>query len=200
MAIKWTPLIRKTGKLRIILDKSIAGSWTLPMRGAIAIFNMYSVNQKFGVVFEETLDPKAAQVQFSSLPGNDLHGSMTPIRESHDLDDPNPVDLLARAIIRVPAAPLIGGSSSRPVGDPLKLMLALHELIHACGLSDADHTLSANPDAFATGFSVSAGKAGNGVDDQFQLGSIKLPPHVGDPNPHHLIGTTTGNLIRKNWA
>jgi hypothetical protein len=200
MATKWTPRIRKTGKLQIMLDNTIAASWAMPIRGAISIFNMYSVNRKFGVVFEETFDAKAAQVEVKSLPGNDLHGSMTPLRESHDPNDPNPINLLARAIIRVPVAPLIGGSASRPVGEPLKILIALHEIIHACGLSDLDHTRSANPDAFATGFSVSEGKNPNGVEDQFQLGSVKLPPHAGDPNPHHLIGADTGNLIRSNWT
>ena len=48
-----------------------------------------------------------------------------------------------KAFIYVPAAPM-GDSNgrSRVVGDPVKLVIAVHEMIHACGLvDDKEHSV-----------------------------------------------------------
>jgi len=172
----------------------------MPARAAMATFNMFSRNKSLGIIFEETRDEKAANVLFSSLPGHETHGEHQPFREPHKADDPRPVDILAKSIIRVSLAPMVGSADKkRLAGVPVKIMIALHELIHACGLDDAEHTSMGDPDAFSTGFDVIMGDNPSGIDDQLKLGSTRLPPH-GDAPVQDLIKPRTLALIRKNWT
>jgi hypothetical protein len=45
---------------------------------------------------------------------------------------------ISAAFIFLPVNPLVGGAGSRGVGKGVKIALALHELLHACGLREED--------------------------------------------------------------
>jgi hypothetical protein len=98
-----------------------------------------------------------------------------------------------KAFVFVPANPTVGGADSRGVGEGVKLAIAIHELIHACGLSQEEHTPANNPDVFTTGGSLSARFPPDGVPgDRIQLSnSIFVPPIF-------LTARTVG-LIQSNW-
>ena len=100
--------------------------------------------------------------------------------------------LLARGIrstafIVVPATPQINANPPRAVGDGVMLFIAVHELIHACGLSNGDH----NPDDLFSGFPQA--RAGNKrQDDKLEVNQQKrLPPLF--------LTTKTAGVIRALW-
>lgn len=98
-----------------------------------------------------------------------------------------------RAFIFVPDNPTVGGASSRGVGDGVKLAIALHEVVHACGLSELEHSPGNNPDLFMTGGSLSAQFPPNGVPgDRIQLSSKIFVPPI-------FISARTAGLIQSNW-
>lgn len=99
-----------------------------------------------------------------------------------------------KAFVFLPANPTIGGANSRPVGDGVKLAVAIHEVIHACGLSESEHSPGNNPDVFMTGGSLSAQFPPNGVPgDRIQLGRTTFVPPI-------FISARTGGLIKSNWS
>ena len=60
---------------------------------------------------------------------------------------------VVKAFTYVPATPMInsgpaGRQVRRGAGDGIKLVIAVHELVHACGLSNSDHSPSNDPDIF----------------------------------------------------
>jgi hypothetical protein len=114
---------------------------------------------------------------------NDIHGATHPLRQG---------GAIIRAFVFVPATPRVGGSTSRVVSEDLRVYVALHELLHACGLDDTDpgHNPNNNPDIFMTGASVSSGS--NPQNDRIDLGSRKFVPP-------HFLSTRTADLLRTNW-
>jgi hypothetical protein len=143
-------------------------------------FNQFSKANRCGVEFVQVMDQRSAQVEFSTISGTGLHGFHTPFRESKD--DENAPDLLVKSKIQVPATPEHDG---KPVGNNVKMMIAFHELIHACGLSDDEHTPVNNPDIFCAVFGMEG-------QDAFKITNLVQPPIV--------VGLRTAELIRKNWT
>jgi len=91
------------------------------------------------------------------------------------------------AFIVVPATPQINANPPRAVGDGVMLFIAVHELIHACGLSNGDH----NPDDLFSGFPQA--RAGNKrQDDKLEVNQQKrLPPLF--------LTTKTAGVIQALW-
>jgi hypothetical protein len=94
---------------------------------------------------------------------------------------------MAKAIIYVPANPMDSDSGTlRALGDPIKLVIAVHELIHACGLvSNDEHSVD---DVFCwpqlrTGATGSEDRVGT-LGEEYTFGK---PPRVGRTKPSALI-------------
>jgi hypothetical protein len=142
----------------------------------------------FGERFE-TIKDKNGKQQPITIDGNSMHGLTFPlIREFRG------IQRIGRAFIFVPAAPRIQGAKGRLVGDPVRSVIAIHELIHACGLDNSEHSQfsSAVLDVFNSPFEIQAG--GQPADD-------RLHP-FGFPNtlfPPIVIASPTVNLIQANW-
>jgi hypothetical protein len=107
-----------------------------------------------------------------------------------------------RAFIFLPIDPRTDASGGRPIGTGLKIAIALHEVLHACGLDDTDpgHQTQLNdPDLFRTGadgdfnFPVDAVPGDpTKPGDRLALGFKKFTP------PFFLTARTVG-LVRSIW-
>jgi hypothetical protein len=125
----------------------------------------------------------------ASLPAgtgpSDLVGVTHPVSQGGEL---------IRAFIFVPLNPTIGGSGARGVGNGVKLSITIHELIHACGLDESEHSPVINPDVFTTLSSLSASFPPDGnPGDRLDLGRRKFVPPI-------FITARTASLIRSNWS
>lgn len=117
---------------------------------------------------------------------------------------------IRRAFIFVPATPMVSAQAKvgkgpndfrdiqRLAGNGIRLFIAVHEMIHACGLSDDEHTFSGpDADTFTINPDTSAGKFDRPQDDKILL-RVSFP----DPNvtaPPNFIKTKVADLIRDNW-
>ena len=82
------------------------------------------------------------------------------------------IERIAKAFIVVPATPTINANPPRAVGDPVKLIILVHELLHACGLSNGDH----NQDDLFAGF-PQARSGSRPADDRIEVNQQRrLPP------------------------
>lgn len=117
---------------------------------------------------------------------------------------------MRRAFIFVPATPMVTAlmrfgpgpndfkDMQRPAGPGIRQFIAVHEFIHACGLSDSEHN-STGPDAdtFTINPGVSSGDFQKPQDDKILL-------RVSSPNPNvtappNFIKKKAADLIRDNW-
>jgi hypothetical protein len=149
--VPWLDRIKRTGRLTIGFDGSLGkAGWDRVFRDAIIEFNKLSGNHRLGVTFVQAQDSKAAEVEaraeksdfeFEYPPdipkrkitfdGKGVHGLCKPLLTTVRGGEFR----LMKAFIYVPATSM-GDSNgkSRVVGDPVKLVIAVHEMIHACGL------------------------------------------------------------------
>ena len=159
----WLDEIKRTGRLTIGFDASLGTTlWDRVFRDAIFEFNKLSSSYRLGVTFVRAEDSTRANVEaraangdfeFEYLPdiprrtirfdGKTVHGLCKPLLTQ--VTDRARVDhyKVMKAFIYVPATPM-GESNGqlRPVGDPVKLVIAVHEMIHACGLvDDKEHSV-----------------------------------------------------------
>lgn len=117
---------------------------------------------------------------------------------------------LKRAFIFVPETPMVnammrtgpGPNDFKPgrrlAGGGMRLYIAVHELVHACGISNAEHNqMGPDADVFTNLPTVSAGAFDKPDEDKFLL-------RVNHPNPPItappiLIKKKVADLIRDNW-
>ena len=157
--VPWPDEIKRTGQLTLGFDVSLGRTlWDRVFKDAIFEFNKLSANHRLGVIFVESEDLRTANVEarassgdfdFEFLPdipkkkikfdGNAVHGLCTPLLTQVNNRPGFEQYRLIRAFIYVPARPM-GERNGKPslVGDPVKLVIAVHEMIHACGLVDND--------------------------------------------------------------
>jgi hypothetical protein len=161
----WLDHIRQTGRLAISFHDSLGkAGWVQVFKDAIVEFNKLSSSHQLGVTFVREDDPKKANVEARAARGNfkveyppdfpydippevrdktipfdggKAHGYCKPLLTI--VKDRAQVEhyKVVQAYIYVPAAPMEDRNGKpSPVGDPVKLVIAVHELIHACGLVD----------------------------------------------------------------
>jgi hypothetical protein len=182
MARRWEEIIRKTGQLSVFPGPSITGAWDKALNDAIKLIN----NLSLGVTLVPSSAPPTnaktgANVQFEaikgsktfasfvgpitiSLPGTTLEGETKAVG-TRNAAIPNS-GRLGQAFCCVPLTPQVhagqtGSQIQREAGDPIKLVMAVHELLHATGLSNADHTKSPTPDVL---FDPNSGSPGDPLD------------------------------------
>jgi hypothetical protein len=149
----WLDEIKRTGQLTIGFDVSLGRAlWDRVFKDAIVEFNKLSNTHRLGITFVRSEDATKANVEaraangdfeFQYPPdipkrtirfdGKSVHGLCKPLlTQVTDRSRVNQYKLM-KAFIYVPANPM---GDDRPVGDPVKLVIAVHEMIHACGLVD----------------------------------------------------------------
>ena len=103
---------------------------------------------------------------------------------------------LAWSFVFVPVNPVIG-AGKRGIGKGPKMGLALHELLHACGLSETDpgHRASfATGDIFMTGAIVDLGSTAD--QDKFVFGRSRQP----DASGRFTLTSGTVSLVQSVWV
>ena len=170
VAHRWLENIRTSHQLTVFPGQSLAGSWPTVFNTALEEFNKLSNANNLGVTLTRATAPvnrflTGANVQFEatssgSLTFNDTFlGPQTValpssfMARTRPLPSPSSGNRLGQALILVPATPRVmaghtGQKVLREAGDPVKLDMAVHELIHACGLGEEDHTPMSDPDLF----------------------------------------------------
>jgi hypothetical protein len=190
MAKRWIEEVRQRGQLSVYAD--LDAVWKDAFRRAFILFNLFAVARDLGVILTVGTAPPnpngpGANVQFSTFKGTAFtEGHTDWSRRSGD-----PPDRIAAAFLSVPATPLARtdlGKPPRPLGEEPQVLMAAHELIHACGLEDSEHTAGA-PDVFSTGWIPDVGTRPE--DDGLHIGQTKVPPIV--------FSVRIATLIRNNW-
>jgi len=209
MPSPWIDPVRQSGQLSIFLGKTATGGgWSTSFTTAIARFNALANLLNFGVTFSASNappDPNGlggadvafeagnGQVSFTALgqpfsrqvDGNALAGNTYTVSTSSGGGD-----RIAKAFIFVPATPRSANAKSRVVGEGVKLVIAVHELIHACGLSNADHSPASKPDVFYGYPTIDVGPAA-------AADRIRLPD--GRTMPPVWMANETARLIQGIW-
>jgi len=226
--VPWIDAVKQAGQLTIGFDASLArAGWDGVFRNAITEFNKLSTAHNLGVTFVQTQDLQAANVEaraaradfeFEYPPhiakkkiafdGAEVHGLCKPLLTQVRNRRTRADELkLMKAFIYVPAAPLTDKKTrGRVVGDPVKLVIAVHEMIHACGLVEN------NEHSVDDIFSWPQLRVGNQPNDDRLAtlgGTITFPGKPGEPPrtghstidmPPLFLKTETATKVRDLWA
>jgi hypothetical protein len=201
--IRWTDSIRQSGALTIYAG-ALAGSWAQIFREALHDFNLLSSTHKLGVTITaskrspdsqnganlsvETADggisaSYGGATQTGNFDGGRLHGLTL-------LFYRQPENSLERARIYLPSRPKVNTPAGlRPAGAGVMKVIAVHELFHACGLENADHS---SDDIFQGTPRVDAGDTAKGDRVLIGTGPKAMPPI-------YLSGGTAKN-IKDLWS
>ena len=188
MANQWISSVKDTHQLTYYLN-SITGTWLTAVQEAIREFNALSTAHRLGVTYIQSesapSDTGGANlsiatgnggVSFSysgthttTINGRALHGSTMLIsRQGGSIE---------KAFMFLPGQPMINTpSGQRPTGLGIMKIIALHELIHGCGLHNSDHS----PNDVFNGF-PSADPGRTAVQDRIQItvgGQYQFMPPV----------------------
>jgi hypothetical protein len=231
--VPWLDDVKRSGRLTLYLDSSLAKSgWERAFKAAITEFNDLSSTHHLGVTFAKAeegrskahVEAHAKRGDFTveyppdfpydvppatpkKFDGRSTHGACIPALTQ--IQDQSRVlqFKLVRAFIYVPASPTEkrNGTPST-VGEPVKLVIAVHELIHACGIVDNDeHSVD---DVFCWP-RLRMGNTPN--EDRLQAlgetytfpGKPGEPPRVGHRSadmPPIFLKDDTAEKIRKLWT
>ncbi len=155
-----------------------------------------------GSVHEETLiagNGKLISEFTETIDGKALHGRTLVPR----FVDDKGVARIFRAYIYVPATPMFtvghtGSQFDREAGNGVKLFIAVHEMLHACGLDDSDHSTSIDPDFFVGQPQPTPGATAS--QDKLQ---VRFEPRLNlpfdPPKDPLLLAGTTARKIKSVW-
>ena len=206
MGTAWEDPIRRTGRLTIFPGSSMtSGVWAGVIATAISEFNRISASQTLGVTLSQSTTPPdpsgvgGADVQIEAVRdtikfktfGQEISVTVNPKGLQGDTKQVKTVfgavQRIAKAFIVLPADPQINANPPRAVGDGVKLVILVHELVHACGLSNSDH----NPDDLFGG--VPQARAGNTPpEDKIEFNNNRRMPPL-------LLSDETARRIRAIW-
>lgn len=200
MANQWISGVRSTHRLNYYLN-SVAGTWLTAVRAAIREFNVLSVNHRLGVIYSPTAtaptDTGGADISISTGNGSvsfSYSGRHTTTINGRALEGSTLLvsregGLVEKAFMFLPNQPMISTPrGQRPTGVGVMKVIALHELIHGCGLHNSDHT----PDDVFNGF-PSADPGRTAAQDRIQItvrGQYRFMP------PIIFSGATAGKISR----
>lgn len=207
MASPWEDSIRKSKQLTICPGAGIANSsWAAILPEAVKDFNALSAANKLGVTFVQSSTPPdpsgpaGADVLFEAASGTvkfvsfGTNFSLTVdglalIGHTRQVKTVfGTVEKIAKAFIFVPATPQGGsGKNKREVGPGVKLVMAVHEMIHACGLTNADH---GTDDVFFGSPQLRMGS--KAADDKIEASSTAIMPPT-------VMSAATAKLIQSVW-
>lgn len=198
MATPWISSVRTTRRLRVFPASSVTrGSWRMVFARALREFNRLSGASALNVTVERVSQEDDAEVVVDTasgtiersfggadlrvpFSGTSLHGYTGLIQRD---------GVVERALIVLPSMPQVNTPRGvRAVGDGVRLVIAVHELVHACGLSNADHS---SGDLFAGFPTVDAGTRPE--DDVVRASStVRMPPLV--------LSSATAGAVRSLWS
>jgi hypothetical protein len=213
----WIDEVRKTGQLSVYPGAGATGGpWATVFKDAIREFNTFAHSKNFGVtltVGTAPPDPKGpqganilldvtdaktvsytanGQLYTKTLPfaaaASPVHGITSTLSYEHSHQ-------IFRAFIFLPKTPQVGdpgNRTQREAGSPVKLVIAVHEFIHACGL-EKHSTQEASADVL---FSPVVAERGNKPSDD----RIKIPIGNGRLMPPLYLSDETARRIKSLWV
>lgn len=206
MAITWNRSVKGTGKLTVYADPSLKqGSWGAVFAACMREFNQLAKAHKFGVTLEASTEPPVpggggadvavaaanGQIDFDydgvrekiAFDGAHMHGRTRQVQRD---------DSMEKAYIYLPAQPLINTPNGRrPVGPGVLTLIGVHEFVHACGLTNAEHTAD---DLFQGVPNVDSGQnaARDRVMGRRGKQTVWMPPLF--------LSAETARRIKDNWS
>jgi len=131
-ATPWHKKIRATGKL-YVYDEISLGRWSTVFLPALESFNKHL--KPAGVQLEQATTKGKANVVMKLMASTASHG-----KASMGVNHPA-MDVIMEAEIFLPDDPHVRDSTGESVAASVEVMriIAVHELIHAAGLSNSDH-------------------------------------------------------------
>lgn len=211
MPTPWTAQVRAAKQLSIFPTSRVTkGPWAKVFSQAMTDVNALSAKHSLGVVFvlaTSAPDPSGvggADVQFDTIAGtasftafnqtftDKLSGDVMEGHTNLVKQILGSSTTIAKAFTYVPATPKIGGPKGRGLGDPGKLVIAAHELIHALGLDNSDHSSFSAGDLFNSPMEANSGRTPAGdTMHPWGLTAPIMPPVV--------LSSATVALIQSNW-
>lgn len=200
MATRWIRSVRETGELTISLNSRLHNTvWQTVIRRSVRGFNRLSQQNQIGVqlrivnatdsnIVVDILDGSASIdvdqgiTHSISLSGNALQGHTTNLSRTSGL---------FKSYMFLPSNPQINTpDGQRAVGNGVKLVIAVHEFIHCCGLSNDEHSID---DIFTANPSVDYGRRPNQdvVEIQAHGRRRRAPPLF--------LESTTVSALRSLW-
>jgi hypothetical protein len=191
--IPWHKNVRRKGTLAYSAGAGLKGGhWATVLDKAIAEFNRLMSQHELKLSLGKVEEGKGPHIVLETQPGNGIHGSAP--SQTMRL---NGVEYLDVVTIRVPATPRVDPNDprSREVGPGVRLFILVHELIHAVGLSNDEHSAD---DVFAAK-SVLIPK-GNYLKGGAQAAEdLVQPPDGSATMPPIRIGAKTVANLKKAW-
>jgi len=197
----WIDRVKQSGQLTIFTG-NLAGSWAHVFRQALHEFNTLCSAHRLGVRFIESREPAekddGANVSVQTADGT-LSATFGNETRSRDFDGArlHGATLLfgrdagvEKVFIFLPSQPQVSTPKGlRPAGPGVTKVIAAHELIHACGLDNSDHS---NDDLFQGNPRVDAGDSAAGDKVLIGVGPKKMPPLY--------LSAATAKSIKDLWA
>jgi len=201
--IRWADTIRQSGTLTIYTG-SLAGSWAHVFREALHEFNLLASTHSLGVSITVSKQPPDGQgganlsVQTADGAISASHDGTTSTgnfdgKRLHGLTllfSREPEKVLEKAYIYLPSQPKINTPNGlRAAGPGVMKVIAAHELLHACGLENSNHS---SYDLFQGNPRVDAGDTAKGDRVLIGIGPKAMPPLY--------LSGGTANSIKDLWT
>jgi hypothetical protein len=173
--------------------KAMGGQWAAVLDKAIAEFNRQMSQHGLQLTLSKVEKGMGPHIVLETEPGNGLHGS-APSQTKRI----NGVTYLDVVTVRVPATPRIkpNDPKSREVGPGVRLCLLVHELIHAVGLSNDEHS----PDDVFAAKSVVIPKGDYLPSRKQAAEDLVQPPDGSAPLPPIRLGARTVANLKRAWT
>ena len=204
MATAWTDAVRSGGKLGVYAGPSLRGQWATVFKEAFDAFNTLSKHHGLGVTLVKATtaptDTGGADVAVAlgsgavsaswggetddgNFDGTRMHGLTIQFARGGSI---------GKAFIFLPERPQVNTPSGiRPVGTNVMKLIAVHELVHACGLDNSDHSTD---DLFQANPQVDPGDRPS--QDRIRIGTGSpmrwMPPLV--------LGGSTVSALKRLWS
>jgi hypothetical protein len=190
--IPWHKNVQRKNTLTYSV-KAMGGQWAAVLDKAFAEFNRQMSHHGLKLALSKVEKGMGPHIVLETQPGSGLHGS-APSQTKRI----NGVEYLDSVTIRVPATPRVDPKDpkSREVGPSVRLCLLVHELIHAVGLSNHEHSPD---DVFAAeSYVITKGqylKSGTQAAED-----LVQPPDGSPPMPPIRIGAKTLADLKRAWT
>jgi hypothetical protein len=173
--------------------KAMGGQWTAVLDKAIAEFNRQMSHHGLKLALSKVEKGMGPHIVLETQPGHGLHGSAP--SQTKKINGVHYLDLVT---VRVPATPRIDPNNprSREVGPGARLFILVHELIHAIGLSNDEHSAD---DVFAAK-SILIQKGAYLKSRTQAAEDLVQPPDGSAPMPPIRIGAKTLTDLKKAWS
>lgn len=202
MIKNWIGTVRSKGQLRVAAEGLSGGNWGTIYDKALKNFNLLmkdkGINLELVAATKEapaadvTVRSAAKQASFNysggsyskAFDGNGMHGLTVTLSDAATSE-------ISEAHVFVPATPRITQSDpkSRLLGAEGCLFILVHELIHAAGLDNAEHTLD---DVFC--YPGEFVKGNTAADDRLQPWG-----GLGKPMPPFVLSSKTIAGLQQAW-